>query len=476
MGGFFRFNYNYDERYLLEINGRYDGSSKFPVDQQFGFFPSASVGWRASREAFWKVSPRFISDLKIRASYGSLGNGNISPYQFVETMTVTKLNMVLNGITPNATQKPGVIPDGLTWEKATSTNVGADISFLDNRLTATFDGYNRITTDMFTVGLPLPAVFGASVPKGNYADLKTKGWEVSIGWNNRTSGSKPFSYNLRFILSDNVSYITKYNNPLGLINTYYVGQRLGDIWGLVTDGYFADAEDISKHANQSFTRVSAANKLLPGDIKFKDLNGDGVIDFGNGTLSNPGDRKIIGNSLPRYQFGFNAGAEWNNFFISAFFQGVGKRDFWPGTDNSLFWGPYNRPYSWQPVEVTNNMWTPDNTNAYFPRLRGYVALNSNAELTVTQSKYLQNVAYVRLKNLTLGYNLPKTWISRIGMSAARLYFTGQNLWTYSPMFKITKELDPEVIEGSDPEMNPGSGNGMSYPMLKTYTVGINVTF
>jgi hypothetical protein len=245
---------------------------------------------------------------------------------------------------------------------------------------------------------------------------------------------------------------------------------------LVTDGYFADAEDISKHANQSFTRVSAANKLLPGDIKFKDLNGDGVIDFGNGTLSNPGDRKIIGNSLPRYQFGFNAGAEWNNFFISAFFQGVGKRDFWPGTDNSLFWGPYNRPYSWQPVEVTNNMWTPDNTNAYFPRLRGYVALNSNAELTVTQSKYLQNVAYVRLKNLTLGYNLPKTWISRIGMSAARLYFTGQNLWTYSPMFKITKELDPEVIEGSDPEMNPGSGNGMSYPMLKTYTVGINVTF
>jgi hypothetical protein len=175
-------------------------------------------------------------------------------------------------------------------------------------------------------------------------------------------------------------------------------------------------------------------------------------------------------------FSFNAGGEWNNFFISAFFQGVGQRDFWPGTDNSLFWGAYNRPYSWHPVSVENNMWTPENTNAYFPRLRGYVALNSRGELQVMQSRYLQNAAYVRLKNLTIGYNLPKALVSKAGMSSARVYFTGQNMWTWSPMYRITKDLDPEVIQGSDPEMNPNAGNGMAYPMLKTYTLGVNVSF
>jgi TonB-linked SusC/RagA family outer membrane protein len=459
------------------VNGRYDGTSKFPEDQQFGFFPSASAGWRISKESFWNVPSNIISNLKIRGSYGSLGNGNISPYQFMETMTVTKLNMVINGIQPSSAQKPNVIPVGLTWEKATSTNVGVDMGLLSNRLTLTFDAYRRNTTNMFTVGLPLPAVFGASVPKGNYADLKTKGWELSLGWNDQTGGAKPFKYNFRFILSDNVSYITKFNNPLGLITTYYKGMRLGDVWGFETEGYFVDENDVEKHADQTFIRVAAANKPLPGDIKFRDLNNDGVISEGTNTLDDPGDQKVIGNELPRYQFGFNTGAEWNNFFISAFFQGVGKRDFWPGKDNSLIWGPYNRPYSWQPEDVVNNMWSPENPNAYFPRLRGYVALNSRAELTVPQSKYMQNVAYVRLKVLTFGYNMPAALVSKMGMSNARIYFTGQNLWTYSPMYKNIKTMDPEVIEGADPDLGAGgAGNGMAYPMLKTFTVGINVTF
>lgn len=476
LGGFFRFNYNYAEKYLLEINGRYDGTSKFPIDQQFGFFPSASVGWRVSREKFWDGLSGIIPDLKLRASFGSLGNGNINPYQFLEVMEVAKLARVLNGVTPDYTQKPNVIPAGLTWEKATSTNLGIDIGMFNNRLTTTFDWYTRYTTDMFTTGLPLPAVFGASVPKGNYADLKTRGWELSIAWNDATGGAKPLRYNFRVTLADNESFITKYNNPLGLIDTYYEGMRLGGIWGFETEGFFKDEDDIKAHADQSYTRVAAANELLPGDIKFRDLNKDGVIDLGKSTLSDPGDRKIIGNTSPRYTFGFNAGAEWNGFFLNTFFQGVGKRDFWPGTDNSLFWGIYNRPYSWMPVSVSQNMWTPENPDAYFPRLRGYVALNSRAELQVVQSRYLQNVAYVRMKNLTFGYNLPKSLIGKAGMSAARVFFTGQNLWTWSPMYKITKDLDPEVIEGADPEMNENAGNGMAYPMLKTYTLGINVTF
>jgi hypothetical protein len=417
-----------------------------------------------------------IPDLKLRASYGSLGNGNISPYQYLEVMGVSKLKGVINGVIPDYTQRPNVIPNGLTWEKATSTNLGADVGLLNNRLTATFDWYTRYTTDMFTTGLPLPAVFGAPVPKGNYADLQTRGWELSLSWNSATNWAKPLRYNFRIALADNVSYIKKYNNPQGLIDTYYEGQRLGDIWGFETEGLFKDERDIASHVNQSFTRVSALNSLLPGDIKFRNLNGDTAINMGSSTLADPGDRKIIGNDQPRYQFSFTMGGEWNNFFINAFFQGVGKRDFWPGADNALFWGAYNRPYSWHPVSVNDNMWTPENPNAYFPRLRGYVALNSRGELQVTQSRYLQNVAYVRLKNLTVGYNLPKNLIAKAGIPAARVYFTGQNLWTWSPMYRITKDLDPEVIEGADPEMNVDAGNGMAYPMLKTYTLGINVSF
>lgn len=476
LGGFFRLNYNYAEKYLFEINGRYDGTSKFPQEQQFGFFPSASAGWRISDEPFWEFAKSVVPDFKLRISYGSLGNGNISPYQFAETMSVNQLNMVINGVKPNYTQNPGVIPAGLTWEKSTSTNIGADIGFLNNRLTTSFDVYTRNTTDMFTVGLPLPGVFGASVPKGNYADLKTKGWELSLAWRDQTSGEKSLRYDFRFILSDNESHITKFNNPLGLINTYYEGMRIGDIWGFETEGFFVDDADIANHADQSYIRVSAANTPMPGDIKFRDLNNDGVIDLGKSTVDDPGDRKIIGNSAPRYQFGFNTNIDWNNFFVSAFLQGVGQRDFWPGRDNSLFWGPYNRPYSWHPEDVVNNMWSEENPDAYFPRLRGYVALNARAELTEQQSKYLQNVAYVRLKNFTVGYTIPLPLVSRIGISNARIFLTGQNLWTYSPMFKITRNLDPEVIEGGDPEMNPNTGNGMAYPMLKTYTLGINVTF
>lgn len=476
MGGFFRFNYNFRQKYLVEFNGRYDGTSKFPENEQFGFFPSASVGWRMSREKFWNLPASTISDLKFRASYGSLGNGNISPYQFLETMSVNQLGMVLGGSRPDYTRNPNVIPYGLTWEKATSINLGVDISFLNNRLTTNFDWYTRNTTDMFTVGLPLPSVFGAAVPKGNYADLETKGWELSVGWNDQLRSSKPFRYGVRFILSDNVSTITKFNNPLGLITTYYEGMRLGDIWGFETEGFFTDETDIAKHADQSFVRVAAANKLLPGDIKFRDLNNDGVINQGKNTLEDPGDQKVIGNSLPRYQYSFIANAEWNNFFFSVFFQGVGKRDFWPGTDNSLIWGPYNRPYSWHPEDVVNNIWSPENPDTYFPRLRGYTALNSRAQLTLPQSRYLQNVAYIRLKNLSFGYTLPKTIVSKAGMEQVKLYFTGQNLWTYSPMYKIIKTMDPEVIEGADPELNRGAGNGMAYPMMKTFTFGINITF
>ncbi|WP_460545488.1 SusC/RagA family TonB-linked outer membrane protein [Echinicola sediminis] len=477
LGTFFRFNYSYDDKYLIEVNGRYDGSSKFPKNQQWGFFPSASLGWRVSGEDFWESLSETIPQFKLRGSYGSLGNGNISPYQYLGTMSVGLLGRYINGSNPLYTSNPKVVPNGLTWETATTLNLGTDVGMFGDQLTATFDWYIRNTTDMFTKSTPLPSVFGASEPKGNFADLQTKGWELSLSWRDQISWDKPLTYSLRMTISDNITKVTKYNNPEKVLSDYYEGQILGEIWGFVNDGYFTDQKDIEDHADQSYIRVSAANNPMPGDIKFKDLNGDGIILPGSNTVDDPGDRRVIGNSTPRYQFGFLSNMEWNNFSLSLFFQGVGKREFWPGTDNSLFWGAYNRPYSWHPAEMESMMWSENNPDSYFPRLRGYVALNSRGELRVEQSKYIQNAAYVRLKNLTIGYDLPSAIINSIkGLSKARVYFNGQNLWTYSPMFKIMKTMDPEVIEGSDPELASNRGNGMRYPMLKTYTLGINVTF
>lgn len=499
LGEFFRFNYNYADKYLVEINGRYDGSSKFPLDQQFGFFPSISAGWRISQEKFWKVSPKFISNLKLRASLGSLGNGDVAPYSFLATMPVSTLGRVIGGTDPLYTNNPNVIPDGLTWEKVTTANAGADIGFLDDRLNVTFDKYIRYTTNMFTVGLPLPGVFGAGVPKGNYANLRTPGWELSIDWHDQVGTTNPFRYEIKFDLSDNYSIVTKYNNPQGLINTYYKGERLGAIWGYVTDGLYQNAAEIAKAPDQSMVAPTTKNKhdLEPGDVRFVDRNGDGKITPGAGTLKDPGDMTVIGNNQPRYLFGFTGNAEWQHFTFSMFFQGIGKRDWWPGTDDNFFWGQYNRPYSLEPMDVYNNQWSPQNPNAYFPRLVGYTANGtSGKELNVPSTGYLQNAAYIRLKSLTIGYNLPKSLISRIKINEARIYFTGQNLWVWSPMFKVTKALDPEAIE-SQADVNSNvylikNTNGSSqnsngvynelgtsgdvYPILKSFTLGINLTF
>jgi TonB-linked SusC/RagA family outer membrane protein len=479
-GGFSRLNYAFKDRYLLEVNARYDGSSKFPSDQRFGFFPSFSAGWRIAGEPFWKVSPKFISDLKIRASYGSLGNGNIGSYLFQENFSISQSGVILGGVRPQRTNQPGVLPDGLTWETSTTSNIGLDISMLSNRLTFNGDAYIRNTTDMFTVGLTAPAVFGATVPRGNYADLKTKGWEASVTWRDKINSSKPINYNVRLTIADNTSKITKYNNPDKLLSDYYVGQTIGEIWGYTTEGFFIDQADIDSHAKQSpQMRASPTNIWYPGDIKLKDVNNDGFINVGKNSVNDPGDRKIIGNAAPRYTYGINLGADWNNFFFSTFFQGVAKQDWYPSTETEFFWGQYNRPYNNIPSFHLGNMWTPENTNAYFPRTMSRAASSStNRTLGVAQTRYLQNVAYIRMKNIQVGYNLPKKWISKIKATTARIYFSGENLFTYSPLYKITKTLDVENTVPADQGFNSGStnGDGYNYPLLKSYSLGLNLTF
>ena len=475
-GVFFRGNYDYKGKYLLEVDGRYDGSSKFPVSKQFGFFPSMSAGWRISEEHFMAGTRNWLDNLKFRGSYGSLGNGNIAPYTFLQAITASRGTVLVNGAYPSYIQQPGVVSQNLTWETATTLDFGMDADLLRQRLSMSFDWYNRKTTGMILPGTPLPAVFGAAVPKENNGDLSTKGWELSLAWRGQINMRKPLKYGVRVTLSDNETYITKFYNPTGTMSSSFKGQKWGDIYGFVSEGLFQSEDEIAKHADQSYIKVSILNKWLPGDVKFKDLNGDGKIDRGLNTLADPGDVTVIGNSLPRYAYGFTGDVEWNNFSISAFIQGIGKRDWWPSVEAAYFWGPYNRPYTFLPAAIDKNRWTPENPNGYYPRLRTYTSIGSTPELAVQQSRYLQNASYIRLKDLTIGYTLPVKLVNKAGLTNARVFLTGQNLWTWSPMYRITKDFDPEVIEGSDPEVATGQGDGFSYPMLKTYTAGVNLTF
>jgi TonB-linked SusC/RagA family outer membrane protein len=479
LGGFSRLNYSYKDRYLVEVNGRYDGSSKFPTNQRYGFFPSVSAGWRISKEAFWKVSPTAISDLKIRYSYGSLGNGNIGSYVYQEQFNISQSGIILNGIRPQQTSRPSVLPNGLTWETSTTSNLGLDVTMLSSRLHFTGDAYIRKTTNMFTVGVTLPAVFGATSPRGNYADLETKGWEMTLSWKDHFQlGKKPFMYDIRFTLADNSAVITKFNNPQKLLSDYYEGMKVGEIWGYTSLGFFTSADDIAKHANQKLFLSTASGLTYPGDIKLMDRNGDGIVNPGTGTVDNPGDRTVIGNSAARYLYGINLGADWNNFFISAFFQGVGKQDWFPSTEAGVFWGQYNRPYNKIPTWQLTNHWTPETPDAYMPRYVSRLANRAGGILLSAQTRYLQNVAYCRLKNLQIGYNLPAKWLSKIKANNARIYLSAENIWTWSPLYKLTKDIDVESIGPSDQLFSPGgnAGDGYNYPMMKSITLGLSITF
>ena len=478
-GGFSRINYIFKDRYLVEVNDRFDGASKFPSSQQFANFPSLSLGWRISKEPFFKVSDRLISDLKLRASYGSLGNGNIPPYSFLELFTITQSGKILNGVKPQSTRNPLVLPNNLTWETATTQNIGLDISMISDRLRFVGDAYVRNTTDMFIPSMTLPAVFGADAPKGNYGDLKTTGWEASLAWRDRFNVSaKPFNFDVRVTLADNKTIITKYNNPEKVLTDYYEGQVIGEIWGYVTEGFFVDADDIAAHADQSLFKNTSSGANFPGDLKLVDTDGSRKVDYGTNRIGDTGDKQIIGNSAAHYTYTINVNADWNNIFLSAFFQGVGKQQWWPSYEASLFWGQYNRPYNPIPKWQLGEFWTPENTDAYLPRYVSRLTNRSGSMLReAPQTRYLQNIAYLRLKNIQIGYNLPEKLISKIGATNLKIYFSGENLWTMSPLYKITRDLDVENTGPSDQLFtSDNAGDGYNYPMMKNVTFGLSVTF
>lgn len=482
LGYFGRINYDYKSKYLLEVNGRYDGTSRFPTKSRFGFFPSVSAGWRVSEEDFFKVLKPVVSEFKFRASYGSLGNqdvgtGNSNLYPYIPVITSALSKWIVNGTQQQTLSSPKPVVPDFTWEKSTSLNLGTDMAFFNNRLQTSFDWYDRKTTNMLINGKTLPSVFGADSPKQNAGDLDTKGWDITINWkDNGTIMNKPFGYNFGIVLSDYKAKITRFDNPNGLLNNFYVGQQLGEMWGYSIDGFFkSDEEAKNWKINQDYVdgqRTGSPGEwaqLHAGDLKFKDTNGDGVINDGKNTVADHGDLKKIGNSLPRYSFGINAGFNYGNFDLSLFFQGIGKQNWYPNTEAGMFWGTLGRPYSsFIPKDYESKLWTPQNPNSYFPLNRGYAAY-SGGELYYNNDKYLQNLAYIKLKNATLGYNLPSHIIKKWKIERMRFFFTSQNLFTLTKL--KSKYIDPEAIT---PDASDIGARG--YPFMKTYTLGLDVTF
>ena len=450
--GFFRVNYSFADRYLLEVNGRYDLSSKFPKDDRSVFSPSFSLGWKLSEESWFKQTTNgFFDELKIRASYGSLANQALDNgwYAYLSNYGTGTLGYIMGGKQPQYVLPGGLVSNTVTWEKVTQWDLGLDFVILQNRLKGTFDYYQRKTTDMLGPGRILPNILGMSEPLENAADMVTRGWELALTWNDQLDNG--LHYSVGFNLSDTRAEITKYDNPTkSLSSPYYEGQIVGDIWGYESS-LFQSADEIASAPDQS--KLDGGISKVPGDIRFMDIDGNGVVDYGENTVDKPGDMKIIGNNKARYRYGFNISADWKGFDLGIFFQGVGKRDLML---------PYT--FKWQygsmwqvPTAVGNDYWREDNAGGWLPVAR----FNGSRALGQNQTRYLLDASYLRLKSLSFGYTLPVSLTKQWGIQKCRVYFTGENLLT----FKHTPE-------GFDPELD----DPYKYPQQKSLALGLNVVF
>lgn len=483
-GIFGRINYILNERYILEFNGRYDGSSRFPENNRFGFFPSVSGAWIASNENFMQPVSNVLNHLKLRASQGSLGNQAVSNYGYIATMPTGQSGYLLDGEYPKTVYASGlnVDPNNYTWEKVATTDIGMDIGFFQSRLNATFDYYIRNTIGMLTPSQELPGVLGTSVPRTNSADLQTKGWELTVGYDNEVGvAGHPLQHSFSIILADNQTTITKYENEGELFSQWREGAHVGEIWGLESDDLFQTQEEIVK-LDQTDIIPWGALAIVPGWPKFKDLNGDDKIIRGQSALE-PQDLKIIGNSRPRYQLGFNLNLNWNGFDFNGFLQGVGMQDYYP--QHYLFWGPYQQPYANMYPHLLDFYRGSDdsdalraqhsqsyidagladaNTDAEYPILQSWLAdVNYGSGLSIPNTKYLKSAAYLRIKNITVGYSLPGTVLEKIKLSKLRVYVTGENVFEWS---SIKKHIDPEAI----------GDRGYAYPFVRKLSFGMSLTF
>ncbi len=452
-GAFYRINYIFKDKYLLESSGRYDLTSRFAKDSRSGFFPSFSAGWRISNEPFMSGAKAWIDNLKLRGSYGELGNQMVGNYAYISSMGTGTSNYLLTSGLTSYVSPGGLVSSTLTWEKTVTTNFGFDAMMLGQKLDISADIYTRDTKNML-MSVSYPDLLGTSAPKQNAADLRTKGWELSITWRDRLKvGHDVLGYGLTFILSDNQSEITKYENPSGSLSDYYVGRKIGEIWGFKTAGIFQSDDDV----NNAPSQAQVGSNWQAGDIQYADLDGDEEISYGSNTLDDPGDQTIIGNTTARYSFGINPELKYKNWTLNVFFQGL-FRDYLPETEEWQCFYPYNTN-ALQKWDLTDT-WSEDNRDAYFAA--PHISTDDDKNI-LGQSRYVQNAAYIRLKNLMLNYNLPLNLVSKIGASRAQVYFSGMDLWEFT---KMRKPLDPESIYTTTQE----------YYKQRRFTFGLKITF
>ena len=485
---FSRLNYTYKNRYILEATGRYDGSSRFPVERRWGFFPSASAAWIASAEDFFKPLAPAVNTFKLRASYGDLGNQNVGDFGYIQSLATGTSGYLIGGAGQNQiiNGAPGlnVDPQTYTWERVSTLNMGTDIGLLNDKLSFTFDYYIRDTKGMLTAGQELPGVLGTGVPRQNAADLRTKGWELSVSYRDKfIVADKPFNFETKIFLADSKSKITKFKNDQNLFSSYRVGQDIGEIWGLENNGVFRNKAEIAA-LDESAIIPWGALSIVEGWPKYVDQDGNKKIERGL-SANDPKDLKIIGNSADRYTIGANINMDWNGFDLSIFLQGVLKRDFYP--HHYLFWGPYQQPYAnvypWNLDYYRGAADSPEqrakhsasylaagladaNTDSQYPVLQSWLAdANYGAGLDIPQTKYLLNGAYLRIKNISVGYTFPAKWTKKLSISRLRLFVTGDNLYEFSA---IKKYIDPEAV-------NQGP-TAWAYPYQRRYAFGLNLDF
>jgi TonB-linked SusC/RagA family outer membrane protein len=472
-GYFGRINYDYKEKYLLELNGRYDGSSQFPPQDRWAFFPSVSVGYRISQENFMDFAKAYISDLKIRGSYGELGNQDVSlngqsVYQRI--MPGTQANwLTTSGTYAQSVQQPLAVPRSLKWERVSTLDLGLDARILDNHIGITVDWFERNTKGMIQ-NTSVPATFGAAGPKVNAGNFRTRGYEINIDANYAIGKDIAIYGTIGF--SDYKTVFTKWDNPNMSISTAYnyKGKTFGEIWGFETDRYFTSADDVAKSPYQKNLITNSKFILGAGDIKYKDLNGNDTISAGNMTLADHGDLKVIGNTQPRYIYNARIGGSWKNFDVDIFIQGVGQRSWW-GIGNTVL-----PMYQSLDILYANQLdyWRPDNQNARYPALfpgngGGIAGLSAGSNNFFPQTKYLMNLAYCRLKNVSIGYTMPIGLLAKYKVQKVRVYVSGQNLAEIS---NVGAPIDPEMTDNAQ----AAAYAGRVYPFNRQYSFGIQITY
>ncbi len=504
LGYFGRLNYAYKNKYLLEGNLRYDGSSKFPEFLWWRWYPSVSAGWVASEENFMEFVKPVLSSLKFRASWGSIGDQSVSSGLYLPRMATGQSTWV-NGARVNYVGSPTAIDAAIQWQDIISKNFGVDIGLWNNKVNVSFDLFERLTKNMIVPQEGIPLTFGAGAPQGNYGDLKTKGWEVTVDFNHTFDNG--LRLNARANVSDAKTILTNYGSGTQVTGNYN-GKDIGEIWGYRTDRLYqmddfelgpdgkpilitlTTAEsalyagrqafklktgpDGKKPVYQAFLQNSANFRFGPGDVKFKDLNGDGELNNGSNTLADHGDLEVIGNSTPRYEYGFRLGADYKGFDFSVFFQGVGKREIWG--QGFLAIPGFQSSDGAMPEAIAGNFWTPENTGAFYPAAYNNGGSNTANNMQI-QDRYLLNMAYLRLKNFTLGYTLPKSIVERAWMSSVRVYVGLENFITWDNLRDLP--IDPENISGYSMwnTSNYNSGRtGTGVPAFKSFSFGLQVNF